>query len=148
MYDFVDRPVVRLGRGSKFLLWAMRVWTHVIAERGSGPGMLAPAFTQFRVGAALEPIHLAMTLLRHDCLEKLQLSTPACPRIGEDEAVLLATWSNAAAASPALDGTLALLLGPDAVQAARIAMIEAARVFSAAGLPVDGLSATTRTAQR
>jgi hypothetical protein len=146
VYDFVDRPVVRLGRGSKFVLWAMRVWTHVVAEQDRGPAMLGPAFAQFRVAAALEAFHLAMTLFQHGARAALDLSSPACPKIAEDEAVLLAIWAAATGDAWHLRGTLALLLEPEAVEAALNAVTRAARVFADAGIAIDGLSATTRTA--
>jgi len=45
MYDLIDRPVMQLAPGGRFLVWAMRGWIQSATRGHCPPGALAPAFT-------------------------------------------------------------------------------------------------------
>lgn len=116
MYAFIDQPVDRLGRGSGFILWAMRVWTHATARRNCAPATLAPAFAKMGSLAALGDFHVAMALLNASALEEIGFAPMAHRRIAEGEAIMLALWLDVAGAyMAAARETLALMVDDGAV---------------------------------
>lgn len=116
MYDFVDRRVDALGQGSRFILWAMRAWVMSIGQGRCPPVALAPAFARMGLLAALPDLHMAMAVLNRDALDTLEFAPLPCPRIGEDEALLLALWRDLAAGQrAAAKATLGLMIAEESV---------------------------------
>lgn len=68
MYAFLDRSIDELGDGSRFVLWAMRGWIYMLAQRKCPPALLAPAFARMGVLPALPDFHKSMILLNRDGL--------------------------------------------------------------------------------
>lgn len=134
MYQFVDRPVVALGRGGKFLLWAMRGWMQAMQAQRCPPGMLAPAFARHGALAALPHLHQLMTELNRAARQDVSLRTLRACTIGDDEAVLLQLWSDAQRDPPRAQATLALLVDGDAAGSAFAALLAAATCLGEAGL--------------
>lgn len=115
MYDFVDRPVARLGAGGRFLLWAMRGWIHAAIGGQCPPGAIAPAFARHGVLPALPHLHSFLAELNRRATRKISFSPLAHDRIGDDEAVLLQLCRDAGENPPRARATLALLLEEEAV---------------------------------
>ena len=90
MYQYVDRQVSDMKEGERFLIWAMRRWVHAIHEGHCPPSVLGPAFSRWRILGAMPHFHLAMILLNRQARGAIRLAPMRCPRIVEDEAVLLA----------------------------------------------------------
>jgi hypothetical protein len=115
MYDFVDRPVTRLGSGGRFLLWAMRGWIHAATRGQCPPEAIAPAFAHFGVLPALPHLHSLLAELNRRATRKIAFSPMSHRMIGDDEAVLLQLCRDAGANPPRARGTLALLLEEEAI---------------------------------
>lgn len=134
MYAFVDRPVATLSPSEAFLLAAMRRWAAAHRARRCPSAALMAPFAEAGAHAALRHFNMAMMLLVHDGRHPLSFGSPACCRVGDDEAVLLALWRDLAAGrTAAVDATLALL-----VSSAMI--VPAARAFGHAATTLTGAS--------
>lgn len=134
MYAFVDRPVESLGNGGRFLLWAMRGWVGAAGRGECAPRALHRGFAAVNARLALPDFHVAMALLASDGHECLSLAPMPCACIAEDEAVLIALWSDAASGDDCrLRATLAMLVEPDGVGPIVRAMTSAAQAFVTAG---------------
>ena len=57
MYIYLDQPVGRLENGERFLLWAMRGWSHAIEKNLCPPMALCRGFTAINAIAALPDFH-------------------------------------------------------------------------------------------
>lgn len=126
MYSFIDRPAIWLNNGSRFALWAMRAWVHALGAGHCPPAALAPAFARMGALPVLPDLHMAMALLNRDALDQLAFSPLDCPRIGEDEAVLLGIWRDlAAGATDRARDTLRLMVDEDVVDLVNNALNEA-----------------------
>ncbi|WP_260580917.1 hypothetical protein [Sphingopyxis sp. PET50] len=148
MYAFVDRPVDSLCNGGRFLLWAMRGWVGAAMRGACPPQALHRGFGAVHARAALPDFHVAMALLASDGRDCLALSPMACRRVGEDEAVLLGLWRDAAGgAGDALRATLALLVEPSSVGPIAAAMAAAATHLTEAGFDLPLLSSPTKDHQ-
>lgn len=90
MYQFVDRQVSEMDDGARFLVWAMRRWVHAIHEGHCPPSVIGPAFSRWRMLGAMPHFHLAMILLNRQARCAIRFAPMRCPRVAEDEAVLLA----------------------------------------------------------
>jgi hypothetical protein len=115
MYDFVDRPVARLGAGGRFLLWAMRGWIHAATGGQCPPGAIAPAFARHGVLPALPHLHTFLAELNRRATRKISFAPLAHCTISDDEAVLLQLCRDAGENPPRARATLALLLEEAAV---------------------------------
>ncbi len=141
MYDLVDQHFDRLCRGSGFLLWATRSWTHALEGRRCPPSVLAPAFGRMKILSVLPDFHKAMAHFNRDALAKFVISPLNAPVISEDEAILLALWRHAATANATLlRKSLELVVEDEAVAPIESAMIEAAVKLGQANLEPQGLS--------
>lgn len=141
MYAFVDRPVENLCNSGRFLLWAMRGWTHAAGCGSCPPQALRHGFAGVRALAALPDFHVAMALVASDALETLDLAPMACSRIAEDEAILLGVWRDLSRDGPsAAHATLALLVDPDSVMPVAQAMAAALTRLTDAGFDFTNLS--------
>lgn len=134
MYDFVDRPVARLGSGGRFLLWAMRGWIHAATEGRCPPGSIAPAFARHGVLPALPHVHGLLSELNHRATRQIAFAPLSCRLVGDDEAVLLQMYRDAGENPLRARTTLTLLLEETAVGAAFSALISGAALLYAAGL--------------
>jgi len=106
MYTYLDRPVTALDNSERFLLWAMRAWSHCRARRMCPPRTLRPAFVTMEVEAALIPFHKAMAAFaRAGCVKVGPLPDRM---IGDDEALLLALFRDSTGAG---EGRVSALLG-------------------------------------
>lgn len=138
MYHFIDRPVESLGNGGRFLLWAMRSWVRASAQSVCPPAALHRSFVHMNALAALPDFHVALALLNADAREMLALSPVGCPRIAEDEALLLALWRDAAL--DRAEPMLALLVEADTTRSVAKALGAAAGALATAGFDLSRLS--------
>lgn len=91
MYDYVDRRVDSLDRGGRLLVWAMRGWVTSLGSRQCPAAAIGPGFAAAGIIAALPRFHIAMALLNRNGLKTYGFAPTNCPRVAEDEALLLAT---------------------------------------------------------
>lgn len=116
LYAFVDRAVETLPNGGRFLLWAMRGWTHANARGICPPIAIGRGFAGMRVLPALPDFHKAMLFFNRDCVEHMHFSVMSCAQIGEHEAVMIALWRDVATGnSKNLHETLTLLVDDSAI---------------------------------
>ena len=141
MYAFVDRPVESLSNSGRFLLWAMRGWVQAATRGACPPQALHRGFAGVRALAALPDFHVAMALIAADAHYSLEVAPMPCPRIAEDEAVLLGLWRDMSRH----DGdharaTLALLVEPGAIAPVVHAMDAALAGLASAGFDLSSFS--------
>jgi hypothetical protein len=134
MYDLIDRPVMRLAPGGRFLIWTMRGWIQSATRGHCPPGALAPAFARHGVLPALPHLHMMLAELNRRATRKIAFSPLACQFIGDDEAVLLQVCRDVVEAPPRARATLALLLEEEAVGPAFTALITAMAFLRDGGL--------------
>jgi hypothetical protein len=134
MYAYVDRPVIRLGRGGRFLLHAMRGWLHAAAHGRCPPGLLAPLFARAGALSALPAVNRLMVELNANARGRVAFLPLCAEMIGDDEAVLLQLWQDARLDAPRAQRTLALLLRPEALGGAFDALLTASARLGEAGL--------------
>ncbi len=142
MYEFVDRPVARLGPGGRFVLWAMRGWIHAAGNGRCPPGALAPAFARHGVLPALPHVHTLLAELNRRARRKIAFAPLAHCTIGDDEAVLLQISHDADACPSRARATLSLLLEEDAVENAFGALLTAVGHLREGGLGKIGMKTT------
>jgi hypothetical protein len=134
MYDLIDRPVMQLAPGGRFLIWAIRGWIQSATRGNCPPGALAPAFARHGVLPALPHLHVMLAELNRRATRKIAFSPLACQLIGDDEAVLLQICRDTSDAPPRARATLTLLLEDDAVGPAFTALITAMAFLRDGGL--------------
>ncbi|USI72956.1 hypothetical protein [Sphingomonas morindae] len=134
MYAFVDRPVGTLKPGARFLLWAMRGWIASAAQGECPPRTLACGFAQRGALPALPPLNRLLATLNTQARDAIAFHPLACPRIGEDEAILLQLWEDARAAPVRARATLALILEETAVEPGFEALLAVSARLAEAGL--------------
>jgi len=134
MYDLVDRPVMQLAPGGRFLIWAMRGWIQSATRGNCPPGALAPAFARHGVLPALPHLHMMLADLNRRATRKITFSPLACQYIGDDEAVLLQVCRDTTQDPPRARATLALLLEDEAVGPAFTALLTAIAFLRDGGL--------------
>jgi hypothetical protein len=140
MYSFIDQPAALLGKGSRFVLWAMRGWGQAMQQGLCPPGALAPAFAKMGVLQALPHFHMAMALLASDGIAHDGLAGLHDPLILEEEAVLLGLWRDIeAGASERAQATLALLVDEGTAAPILRAMGLATALFREMGYAPTGL---------
>lgn len=143
MYDLIDRPVMQLAPGGRFMIWAMRGWIQSATRGTCPPGALAPAFARHGVLPALPHLHMMLAELNRRSTRQIAFSPLACHYIGDDEAVLLQVCRDATEAPPRARATLTLLLEEEAVGPVFSALIAAMAFlreggFDAIALQQDG----------
>jgi hypothetical protein len=134
MYDLIDRPVMQLAPGGRFLIWAMRGWIQSATRGNCPPGALAPAFARHGVLPALPHLHMMLAELNRRATRKIAFSPLACRFIGDDEAVLLQVCRDTTQDAPRARATLALLLEEEAVGPAFTALLAAMAFLRDGGL--------------
>lgn len=134
MYDFLDRPLVRLGPGGRFLLYAARGWIHAATAGSCPPGTLAPAFARHRVLPALPHVHTLLAELNRKALHEIAFAPLGHCRIVEDEAIFLQLCRDAGLAPQRARATLALMMEEKAVSTAFVALIAAMARLADGGL--------------
>ena len=98
MYQYVDRPLAVLDRRERLLLLAMRDWVFA-AKRGRCPvEAVSLRFVSHRVVGGIEPFHATMAIIARHGRERLVLSCPCTPCIGEGEAILLVALTGSSGA--------------------------------------------------
>ena len=140
MYAFIDRPIVDLCNGSRFMLWAMRAWRHAVEQRICPPRALASAFSHMSLLRMLPDFHMAMALLNRDGLFEIVLAPMPHIHVVEHEAVLLAVWRDATSGRQERSrGTLALMVDEESIAPLETAVSSAAAKLTAAGFDPPGL---------
>lgn len=97
MYAFIDRPVTRLGAGSRFILWAMRASANAERRDRCPRRAIGGSFVNMGAGAALVDFDEAMAVLRRAPGQPLAFGAVGCRCIAEGEALMLALWAMLAA---------------------------------------------------
>ena len=141
MYAYVDRPVESLSNNGRFLLWAMRGWTHAATVGRCPPQAIRCGFAGVGALGALPDFHVAMALLASDAVDTIELAPLACGRIAEGEAILLGLWHDLASWQEACArATLAMLASADSVTPIARAMEAAIVRLTLAGFNLSSLS--------
>lgn len=115
MYAYVDRPVASLNPGSRFLLMSMRRWVMALASKRCAPSAIGAAFGAHDLLPALPSFHELMSILNHHARQNIRFAPGCCPRVSEDEAVLLALAEAACLRPCSVQPTVSLLLKAPAV---------------------------------
>ena len=123
MYDLIDRPVMNLSAGGRFILWAARGWIRSAMSGHCPPGALAPAFARHGVLPALLHLHMLLVELSRSANRKLAFAPLPHRRIGDDEAVLLQLCRDAQDAPARACATLRMILDEGAVGDAFTALL-------------------------
>ena len=135
MYDFIDRPVTRLGKGGRFTIWAMRSWVQAVNAKTCPSAAIGPAFMKSGVIEALPHFNMAMMLLNHHAIEPLRFAPLGCARIREGEALMLHMFKGLGDASPERTGeTLKLMIEEIAFTSLFTALTAVAFRLAEAGL--------------
>ena len=100
MYDFMDKPVMQLGKGGRFIIWSMRSWVQAVNAKVCPSSAIGPAFMKSNVIEALPHFNMAMMLLNHHSIEPLRFAPLGCARIREGEALMLQIFRALGGASP------------------------------------------------
>jgi hypothetical protein len=116
LYAYVDRPLDTLDEGCRFLVWSMRAWVTQIGHGTCPARTLGPAFARWKLIGALQPFHRMMLVLNRDGAETLHFAPLPCPRVSEDEAVLIGLVRQIHEAGPACArDTIALIVTEDGI---------------------------------
>lgn len=89
MYDFIDRPIIALDHGGRFLIWTLRNWVTALAEGQCPAGAVGPAFAKWGMIAGLPPFHRMMTVLNVHGLQAFSVAPVECRCVTEHEAIFL-----------------------------------------------------------
>lgn len=89
MYDYVDQPLNHLDHGSHFLVQSMRHWVQAVHKQRCPACIIGPTFAQWGVMPALAPFQLMMATLNLHGLQDMSFAPCRCPKVGEDEAILI-----------------------------------------------------------
>lgn len=140
MYAFLDQPIGHLDDGSRFLLWAMRSWPQLIAQRRCPPAALAPAFAGMAVLPALPDFHMTMMLFNRDGIVQMTFSALEAACVVDDEAAVLGLWRAIVVDDIGqVRATLPLLVKPEAIDPVVNAMVQVAAKLAYVGLAPKGL---------
>lgn len=135
MYGFVDQPLAELPAGAGLLVVSMRQWVMALGNRVCPAGRIAAGFAGSGVLPAVQPFMVMMAVLNCHARQTLRFCAPECPRVSEDEAVLLALVDAVQHREmERLRGTLAMLVAEGAVPPLLDALIRLVAAFEVAGL--------------
>lgn len=141
MYDVLDRPVTCLHLHARFLLWAMRGWTIAVERRTCPPLALWRGCTSIGAQVALPEFHIGLSLLNRHGRTAMPLAPIECPRIVEDEAILLALWRDLALARfEQVRATLSLIVDIDGQLPVRRALCAASAKLAMSGCDISHLT--------
>lgn len=116
MYDFVDKPIMSLGKGGQFLVWSMRAWVSALGQHKCPVPAIAPAFAKRNMIGALQPFHLAMVILNRDGQQNFGFAPIPCGFVSEHEAILLSFFRAFRDSRPdVVRATAEMLVAEDAV---------------------------------
>lgn len=90
MYEFVDRKLESLNGNGRLLLHAMRLWVSSAAEGQCCCTQLQTLFKDKGHEQGMPCFGLLMQCLQRGARRNISFLPPACGKVGEDEAVLLA----------------------------------------------------------
>lgn len=142
MYEFVDRRVTGLGLGGRFMIWAMRQWIETLGEGRCPCSGIGPTFQKWGMMAGFPHFHLMMAVLNRDATEQLRFAPVDHDHVTEHQALMLSMVAGSHAADDArTQGTVSLIVRPQAVDPVTMALAGLAEALAAAGLlptPVPG----------
>lgn len=153
MYAFVDRPVLSLDHGGRFLVWSVRQWVKAMAEGRCAAAAVGPAFAKWQVMGALAPFHRMLALLNMHGLHNFAVAPAECRHVTEDEAIFLALIHGLEQSQPALvQGTIAMMVEEEHVPAMMDAVTTLGRTLAIMGFlpgepaapPIDSTARRTR----
>ena len=148
MYDVLDRPVTCLHLHARFLLWAMRGWAVAVERRTCPPLALSRGFASIGAQAALPEFHVSLALVNRQGRSAMALAPIECPRIVEDEAILLALWRDLALARfEQVRTMLSLIVDIDGQLPVRRALCAASAKLAMSGCDISHLTLSAIEAQ-
>lgn len=134
MYAFVDRPVLSLDHGGRFLIWTVRNWVTAMAEGRCAAAAVGPAFAKWNLMRAFAPFHRMLTLLNLHGLQTFSVAPLQCRHVAEHEALFLAILTGVERRQPAvLHGTATLMVEEEHVPALIEAVAELGGAMLTAG---------------
>lgn len=147
MYRFVDQRCEQIVAGSRFLLSAMRGWV-IFARQGRCPAAgLGPLFAEMEMSDILGEFHAWMLHLHRDARLNLMFGCHCQTDIQEDEALMLALWSDVAFERPSdARGLLQLLVHERSVDEMIARMCRISSHMALHGLAPQGLCSESNSA--
>lgn len=111
MYAFIDRPVLALDPGGRFLVWTMRQWVKAMTEGCCPAAAVGPAFAKWHLMAGFAPFHRMLAVLNSHGTQVFAVAPVECCQVSEHEALFLSLVSGLEQRRPeVLQGTLALMV--------------------------------------
>jgi hypothetical protein len=117
MYAFIDRPVLSLDPGGRFLVWTVRNWVKAMAEGRCPAAAVGPAFAKWNLMTAFAPFHRMLAVLNAHGLQTFAVAPVECRCVAEHEALFLSLVSGLEQRPAVLQGTLALMVEDEHVPA-------------------------------
>ncbi|CAN5217250.1 hypothetical protein BH10PSE13_BH10PSE13_12490 [soil metagenome] len=118
MYAFIDRPVLSLDPGGRFLIWTVRNWVRAMTEGRCPAAAVGPAFAKWNMMGAFAPFHRMLALLNAHGRQTFAIAPVECSQVAEHEALFLTLVSNVDQRRPArLQGTVTLIVAEEHVPA-------------------------------
>ncbi|MDB5723427.1 MAG: hypothetical protein JWQ16_181 [Novosphingobium sp.] len=150
MYEFVDRPVLSLPHGGRFLVWSMRSWVKAMGDKTCPAGAIAPAFAQWRMLPGLQPFLRVMALFNRKGLENFQFCALPCNHISEHEAIIVSLLCALGDGRPgAVHDTLIMLVEEEAIGDCLASLTDLGRAMETAGIsPVRAVRQSGDTVPR
>ena len=135
MYAYVDRQVGSLDPAAGLLVDSMRRWVTAAAARTCPPHAIGPAFHMLGALPAMPYFHMAMILINRDARQQVGFAPIHCPRVAEDEAILLSVLRSVADRRPdRTRTTLGLFVAEKAVEPLTATLTELVTRLERAGL--------------
>lgn len=141
MYDYIDRPVMSLDRGGRFLVWATRSWVKTLSRGRCPATAVGPAFAQWKMIRGLTPFHRMMLLLNAHAIETMRFCNLNCGYISEHEALIISLVRGMQDLRPDMvQGAIALVIDDDQIPALIENLSALANAMTQAGiLPAHAL---------
>lgn len=118
MYAFIDRPVLSLDPGGRFLIWTVRTWVRAMTDARCPAAAVGPAFAKWNLMAAFAPFHRMLTVLNAHGRQTFAVAPVECRSVAEHEALFLTLVSSLEQRRPAVvQGTVALMVEEEHVPA-------------------------------
>ena len=135
MYEFVDRPLARQGRGAQLFVWAMRQWAGAALDGRCVCRLVDCAFRSADLRRAAEPLHDGMRALCHHGRTPMRFGAVQRACVTEHEAILLSALVAAdAGRDHAVDAICDMLVDSPAAPALANSLKALARAFADAEL--------------
>ncbi len=114
MYEFVDRPIIALDHGSRFLVWTLRNWVKALADGRCPAAAIGPAFAKWDMMAAFPSFHRMLSVLNAYGTQTLAVAPVECRRVSEHEAIFLSLIASLEQRRPEIvRDTVAMLVEED-----------------------------------